>query len=111
MFEFFDTFNIKPKYYHGDCNYYEDVYGHEICMNKNTGKLSNQCDFVKKIYPQITFERILNLIALASGYFQVTFSFERGISDIQEGILTMLTNFQKEHKLEELETQVKRIFK
>lgn len=105
--DFFDYFEIKPEYLHEGCPQYAYVKGHELCVKNKDGKIDNKCEHVGIVYPEITYKRLLELIALASGYFQITFSFERGIEDIETAILTMLCNTDKEL----IGDGVRRIFK
>ena len=36
------------------------------------------------VYPEITAEKLVQLIAIASGAFRVSFAFERGYEDVEE---------------------------
>ena len=45
------------------------------------------------VYPEITAEKLVQLIAIASGAFRVSFAFERGYEDVEENVLESLCNY------------------
>ena len=45
-----------------------------------------------EIYPDITAEKLIQLIAIASGVFRVVFAFERGYADVEQNVLESLIN-------------------
>lgn len=46
-----------------------------------------------EIYPDITAEKLVQLIAIASGVFRVVFAFERGYADVEQNVLESLINY------------------
>ena len=45
------------------------------------------------VYPEITAEKLVQLIAIASGAFRISFAFERGYEDVEENVLKSLCNY------------------
>lgn len=45
------------------------------------------------VYPEITAEKLVQLIAIASGAFRVSFAFERDYEDVEENVLESLCNY------------------
>lgn len=45
------------------------------------------------VYPEITAEKLVQLIAIASGAFRISFAFERGYEDVEENVLESLCNY------------------
>ena len=45
------------------------------------------------VYPEITAEKLVQLIAIASSAFRISFAFERGYEDVEENVLESLCNY------------------
>lgn len=106
--KFFNHFGIKPKYIHDGCDYFKEIKGHDLCIMGESGEINTHCEYAKKVYPDITERQLLELIAYLSQHFQVTFSFERGVEDIENTVLNMAINYTDEQG--SLKEDVKRIF-
>lgn len=89
---FFDKYGVKPIKTHEDCPHYEYIKGWDVC-NKKEDNNSPKCTNCKKVYPDITAEQLIELIAIASGYFKISFAFERGYDDVEENVLESLCNY------------------
>ena len=61
-------------------------YGIIPMIKKTNGNITH-------VYPEITAEKLVQLIAIASGVFRVSFAFERGYEDVEENVLESLCNY------------------
>lgn len=89
---FFDKYGIKPSYLHFDCPEYVEVKGHRLCNKYETPYKA--CKDVAIVYPDISHEQLLKLIAAGSGLFQISFAFERDIEDIELNVLNRFISYE-----------------
>ena len=109
--KFYKTFDIKPKYY--DACTLEDKYWNEQLDNQYgtfDSYLSFECPhygegcystceyaYDRVTYPEITDRILLELIAILSQRFKMSFAFERGYEDVKENILESCMNYVDEN--------------
>lgn len=93
---FFNKFNLY-EYSHEDCEYFKEIKGHELCIMGDSGELNESCVYLKKIYPNLTDRHIIELIALLSQRFSMSFAFERGYEDVVDNVLHSCINYVDEN--------------
>ena len=109
--KFYKCFDIKPKYY--DACILEDKYWNEQLDNQYgtfDSYLSFECPhygegcystceyaYDRVTYPEITDRILLELIAILSQRFKMSFAFERGYEDVKENILESCMNYVDEN--------------
>jgi len=94
--DFFDKYGIRPKKSHEHCIRYITCKDWEWCSKTQNGTFIKKCANIKNIYPEITAEKLLELLALSSRLFPIQFAAERGKEDIEEKVLTCLTEYNDE---------------
>lgn len=105
--KFFNKFELF-EYSHKNCKYFEEIKGHELCIMGDDGELNPMCLYLEKVYPVLSDKHIIELIALLSQNFSMSFAFERGYEDVIENVLQTCINYNDKGFKEDVQSLFKR---